>query len=523
LVGDSTGAPSSGFAITPAAADHLAFLRQPTDTAPGQTIRPVVVAIVDQFGNVVGGDNTDAVTIAIGNNPGGGTLSGTLTLTVSGGRAEFDDLSIDLPGDGYTLHATADALTAADSNAFNIGTNTVLYVNNLYSGSVQRYDGSTGAFIDTIISAGSGGLRLATGIAFGPDGNLYVSSFDNGAVLRYDGTTGQFLGTFVGPGSGGLRLPEGLLFGPDGSLYVGSQDSDIKHYDANGAFLGDITGDGLSGPFDLTFGPDGNLYATSRNSDNVLLFDGTTGAFVTEFVPPRSGGLSFPLGLTFGPDDNLYVASGSTHGIKEYDGTTGAFLNEFVTNGEEGLSRPHGLRFGPDGNLYVPDPDNNRVLRYDGATGMFLGTFLSGPQLNYPEFLIFRFEGGAPAPRGNPARAHQAHRVNEPSKTGPLIGPSAAAFGVPSWQTGPTMAELSARPEAMADYKLQRQAVPPELGITVSAPGTRSVADRLFASNGLMGGGTEPLPSVRDRYIAHALFESGGERLVGLLLTDLWT
>ena len=76
--------------------------------------------IVDQFGNVLSADNTDTVTILIGNNPSGGTLSGTLTLTVSNGRAEFDDLSIDLAGDGYTLHAMTDGLTGADSDPFNV-------------------------------------------------------------------------------------------------------------------------------------------------------------------------------------------------------------------------------------------------------------------------------------------------------------------------------------------------------------------------------------------------------------------
>jgi hypothetical protein len=116
----STGAASSGFTITPAAADHLVFLRQPTDTGAGQPISPVIVEIVDQFGNVIADDNTDIVTIAIGNNAGGSTLSGTLTLTVSNGLAEFDDLSIDLTGDSYTLHALTDGLSPADSQPFNI-------------------------------------------------------------------------------------------------------------------------------------------------------------------------------------------------------------------------------------------------------------------------------------------------------------------------------------------------------------------------------------------------------------------
>jgi hypothetical protein len=116
-----TGATSSGFAINPAAADHVVFLQQPTNTSAGQTISPAVtVAVVDQFGNVVTSDSSDTVTVAIGTNPSSGTLSGTLTVTVSNGVATFGDLSIDMVGDGYTLNATATGLTAAVSNAFSI-------------------------------------------------------------------------------------------------------------------------------------------------------------------------------------------------------------------------------------------------------------------------------------------------------------------------------------------------------------------------------------------------------------------
>jgi hypothetical protein len=112
---------STSFTITPAAPDHLLFLQQPTDTAAGQTIGPaVMVAVVDQFGNVETGDNSDTVTLSIGVNPDGGTLRGTLTVTVSGGIATFSDLSIDRAGAGYTLHAMATGVTDADSLAFRI-------------------------------------------------------------------------------------------------------------------------------------------------------------------------------------------------------------------------------------------------------------------------------------------------------------------------------------------------------------------------------------------------------------------
>jgi hypothetical protein len=75
---------------------------------------------VDQFGNVVTSDNTDTLTLSLGTNPSGGTLSGTLTVTVSGGIATFSNLSIDQVSDGYTLHATTTGLADADSVAFSI-------------------------------------------------------------------------------------------------------------------------------------------------------------------------------------------------------------------------------------------------------------------------------------------------------------------------------------------------------------------------------------------------------------------
>jgi hypothetical protein len=100
---------SAAFNVT-GAADAVAFVQQPSDAIINGTISPAVtVQVVDASGLPVGG--TFNVTISIGNNPGGGTPSGTLTRTTDfTGLATFDDLSIDLPGAGYTLVATVSAL-----------------------------------------------------------------------------------------------------------------------------------------------------------------------------------------------------------------------------------------------------------------------------------------------------------------------------------------------------------------------------------------------------------------------------
>src|SRR5205823_6574715 len=92
--------------ITPAAADHLALGQQPTSTVAGVAISPAVtVHVRDPHDNPPSSDNAPSATVAIGTNPGSGTLSGTKTATVSGGVATFSTLSIDKTATGYTRGA----------------------------------------------------------------------------------------------------------------------------------------------------------------------------------------------------------------------------------------------------------------------------------------------------------------------------------------------------------------------------------------------------------------------------------
>ncbi len=106
---------------TPASATQLAFAQQPTDSIAGSTLVPAVTVQVEDASNaLVSGDFTTVITLALDSNPGGSTLSGTLSATVSGGVATFSDLSLNNPGTGYTLRASASGLTDAISDAFNV-------------------------------------------------------------------------------------------------------------------------------------------------------------------------------------------------------------------------------------------------------------------------------------------------------------------------------------------------------------------------------------------------------------------
>jgi hypothetical protein len=105
---------------TAGAANQVAFGIQPSIAAAGTSIAPAVTVIVeDANGNTVT-TSTAAVTIAIRNNPGGGTLGGTTTVNAVGGVATFSNLNISNLGTGYTLTASSPGLTGATSGTFNV-------------------------------------------------------------------------------------------------------------------------------------------------------------------------------------------------------------------------------------------------------------------------------------------------------------------------------------------------------------------------------------------------------------------
>jgi len=107
-------------ALSAGAPAALDFQAQPTTSIAGTSITPPIrVRVLDGAGNVVT-TATTPITLAIGNNPSGGTLGGTATVSASAGVAQFNGLSLNKSGTGYTLVATGGALPSATSTAFDI-------------------------------------------------------------------------------------------------------------------------------------------------------------------------------------------------------------------------------------------------------------------------------------------------------------------------------------------------------------------------------------------------------------------
>ena len=117
--GALTTSPVSALAA-PGGATKLAFSLQPSTVAAGAAIAPSVrVSAQDVDGNTATG-YTGNVTLALGSNPGAGTLGGTLTVAAVAGVATFATPFLDKAAAGYTLAASASGLAGATSSAFTV-------------------------------------------------------------------------------------------------------------------------------------------------------------------------------------------------------------------------------------------------------------------------------------------------------------------------------------------------------------------------------------------------------------------
>lgn len=117
-----TGVAGSGGGGGAAAQRTLSFVVHPAGANSGEILTPAIqVAALDTLGAT---DVTFAanVTVRFGGNPTGAFLRGTLTVAAVNGVARFGDLTVDRPGSGFTLVATAPGVRAATSAAFNIVT-----------------------------------------------------------------------------------------------------------------------------------------------------------------------------------------------------------------------------------------------------------------------------------------------------------------------------------------------------------------------------------------------------------------
>lgn len=113
---------SSNFAVSTSSAAQLVYTTQPSTPLTAGFNQFVSVQVQDSLGNVVTSPSL-SVSIALGNNPTGTTMTGTLTRNTTNGNVQFNDLQITKTGAGYTLVSSSSGLRSATSNPFDVQPN----------------------------------------------------------------------------------------------------------------------------------------------------------------------------------------------------------------------------------------------------------------------------------------------------------------------------------------------------------------------------------------------------------------
>lgn len=244
-------------------------------------------------------------------------------------------------------------------------------ISSRFSNNVLRYDALSGEFRG-VFAAGPE-LANPNGIAYGPDGHLYVGLGDGDAVLRYDGQSGAFIDTFTVPGAGGLSSVRDIVWGPDGDLYVASalNDSVLRFDGASGAFVGVAAQSAeMDGPVGLAFSPAGELYVGAALSNRIFVF--ADGVFERAFDAGTAHRNA--TGLAFNDAGELLAAQSVTNELLAFDGEAGSFDRVFAAGN---VNIPIYMERAPTGELLVGSFGNDSVVRFNATTGEFLGTLIA--------------------------------------------------------------------------------------------------------------------------------------------------
>ncbi len=223
--GGITGPASASFTISPAAADHLAFDIQPSDTTAGALINPAVtVQVFDQYDNLATNDNSDQVTLAVASGPDTFADGSTTTVTVNSGVATFSNLILDMAG-SYTLgESGSGGITGPASTSFTISPAAADHL----AFDIQPSGTPASALISPAVT-----VR-----ALDPFGNVVTTDVGDQVTLTVASGPGGFTdgSTTTATVSDGVATFSNLLLGTAGSYTLAASDS---------AGLADATSDGF--------------------------------------------------------------------------------------------------------------------------------------------------------------------------------------------------------------------------------------------------------------------------------------
>jgi sugar lactone lactonase YvrE len=252
-----------------------------------------------------------------------------------------------------------------------------------WGGRLQNYD-PNGNSTTTI----NGTLAQPTGMVYGPDGFLYVSDIGTNTVNKYNATTGAFVSTVLSSAQLGSGFePTGLAFAPGGDLLVSKQASfptatpgtgGVYRYNFGTMALTPMITNLTQGEGLLMVGS--NLYIAELNnySGRVLKYDFVNAP--TTFIANGQGGLGAATSMAIGPDGQMYVSDILGMAILRYQVNNPNVSSTFASG--TGFNSPTGVAF-YGGHMFVSNfgsgsaPDGF-MSEFDWTTGAFQANVVNG-------------------------------------------------------------------------------------------------------------------------------------------------
>ena len=378
--GFATSASATTTYTLPAAgiASGLGFLRQPVTSVVSTTLAPIQVSFVDAYGAPVARSGR-SITIALGNNPSGATLSSRSPTLFSGsdGSVTFSDLSLDRTGVGYTLVASSPGYTSATSSAFDVTLPPIV----LNVAGSQIGTGATLAATFTLPTPAPAG---GTTVSLSSSNPAVVTISPATVALNAGDTVGSFTYTSVGPGTSTLRAAAPTYV--DGTATETTSTSFIT--------LGALpTAPGTFQNLPVTLSqpaPAGGITVTLQSSNTTVAFvsssvsiaGGATQPATLPLVQARSFGTSLITATApgYAPDAQLLKAAGSATLTQGLSTSRGSIVAETITiNSAPGSSLTFNLRSDNTAIATVPNfvilPAGSTTVTFN-VTGIGVGSVL---------------------------------------------------------------------------------------------------------------------------------------------------
>ena len=248
--------------------------------------------------------------------------------------------------------------------------------------SVKKFD-ATGNYLGDFIAPGASPLDWPQDILFiNSDTEAIVSSLNNNAIFRYDGSTGAYIDTFASTISGPTRMK----IGQDGLLYVlewGGPDSRVLRFDLSGNFIDTFTNITVAQSIGIAWDAAGSVFITSFGGADVFRFDATGIYTGIPIIGPLN--VFGPTNIWFDAAGDIIILDWTGNKVRKYNA---AFVQQ--PNFINSIPRPEGYVYLPNGELLIGSGGGAPSVRRYDSNGNFIDFFATGSGLENPNAICLK-------------------------------------------------------------------------------------------------------------------------------------